>query len=154
MRQQWSLILVTLMCTGVLATRAGDADFNQELAQARAATAIYHNVDRAIADGYEPAIEMEGEGVHYANFALIDGNFEIERPEALLYVLGPNGQLRLAGVEYMVPLEFSEEAPEGFTGDEDLWREDSEGFGLWELNVWLWLANPDGMFAAKNPRVP
>jgi hypothetical protein len=154
MRQQWSLILVTLMCTGVLATRAGDADFNQELAQARAATAIYHNVDRAIADGYEPAIEMEGEGFHYANPALIDGNFEIERPEALLYVLGPNGQLRLAGVEYMVPLELSEEAPEGFTGDEDLWREDSEGFGLWELNVWLWLDNPDGMFAAKNPRIP
>jgi hypothetical protein len=35
-----------------------------------------------------------------------------------------------------------------------LWREDSEGFGLWELNVWLWLDNPDGMFAAKNPRIP
>jgi hypothetical protein len=154
MRQKW-FILSTLMCTGILQTRAGDAAFNQEMAQVRAATAIYHNVDRAIADGYERATEFEsGEGYHYANFALMDGNFEIERPEALLYTEGPDGQLRLAGVEYMIPLALSEEEPEGFTGDEDLWREDSEGFGLWELNVWLWLHNPDGMFAAKNPRIP
>lgn len=154
MRKQW-IILAGLMCTGILASRASDAVFQQELARARAATAIYHNVDRAIADGYVRAPEFEsGEGYHYANFALIDDTFEIERPEALLYTLGPDGQLRLAGVEYMVPLAVSEEAPGGFTGDEDLWREDSEGFGLWELNVWLWLHNPDGMFAAKNPRIP
>jgi hypothetical protein len=153
--QQKSIILVTVLCTGILATRAGDAVFHQELARARAATAIYHNVDRAIADGYVRATEFEsGEGYHYANFALMDGNFDIERPEALLYTLGPDGQLRLAALEYMVPLALSEEPPEGFTGDEDLWREDSEGFGLWELNVWLWLDNPDGMFAGKNPRIP
>ena len=154
MRQTWA-ILATLMCTSILTTRAGDATFNQELARARAATAIYHNVDRAIADGYVRATKFEsGEGYHYANFALMDGNFEIERPEALLYAEGPNGQLRLVAVEYMIPLALSEEAPEGFTGDEDLWRENSEGFGLWELNVWLWLDNPDGMFAGKNPRIP
>ena len=154
MRRKW-IILGTLLCTGILVTRAGDAAFQQELARARAATAIYHDVNRAIADGYVRATDFEsGEGYHYANFALMDGNFEIERPEALLYTLGPDGQLRLAGVEYMIPLALSEEAPEGFTGDEDLWREDSEGFDLWELNVWLWLHNPDGMFAAKNPRIP
>ena len=73
-------------------------NFNQELALARAATAIYHNVDRAIADGYVRAGDsVPGEGIHYANFALIDGNFEIDRPESLIYTEGPNGQLRLAG---------------------------------------------------------
>jgi len=154
MRQKWT-ILATLMCTGILTTRANEAAFMQEMARARAATAIYHNVDRAIADGYVRATELvPGEGYHYANFALMDGNFEIERPEALLYTEGPNGQLRLVAVEYMIPLDLSAAAPEGFTGDEDLWRQDSEGFGLWELNVWLWLDNPDGMFAAKNPRIP
>jgi hypothetical protein len=147
--------MAILIGSGLLPTRAGDAAFNREMAQARAATAIYHDVNRAIADGYVRATEFEsGEGYHYANFALIDDKFEIERPEALLYTLGPDGQLRLAGVEYMVPLSLSDVAPEGFTGEEDLWREDSEGFGLWELNVWLWLHNPDGMFAAKNPRIP
>jgi hypothetical protein len=150
-----STILSILICTGILQTRAGDAAFNQGMARARAATAIYHNVERAIADGYERASEFEsGEGYHYLNFALVDDNFEIERPEALLYTVGPDGQLRLAAVEYLVPLADSEEAPEGFAGDEDLWREDSEGFALWELNVWLWLNNPDGMFAARNPRIP
>jgi hypothetical protein len=70
MRQK-SIIMTTLMCTGILQTRAGDAAFNQEMARARAATAIYHNVDRAIADGYVRATEFEsGEGYHYANFAL------------------------------------------------------------------------------------
>ena len=153
MRQKWT-ILATLMCTGILTTRANEAAFMQEMARARAATAIYHNVDRAIADGYVRAKLESGEGYHYLNIALLDGNFEIERPEALLYAEGPNGQLRLVAVEYMIPLDLSAAAPEGFTGDEDLWREDSEGFGLWELNVWLWLDNPDGMFAAKNPRIP
>ena len=154
MRQKWT-ILATLMCTGILTNRANEAAFMQEMARARAATAIYHNVDRAIADGYIPSDEFEsGEGYHYLKPELLDGNFEIERPEVLLYAEGPNGQLRLVAVEYLIPLALSAGAPEGFTGDEDLWRQDSEGFGLWELNVWLWLDNPAGMFAAKNPRIP
>ena len=155
MRQKQTFILFTLLCSSILASRAGDAELQQELAWARAATANYHNIDLAIADGYVLAGDsVPGEGIHYANFALIDGNFEIERPESLIYTVGPNGQLRLAGVEYLVLKEFSEEAPAGFTGDEDMWRDDSEGLGSWELNVWIWLNNPDGIFAATNPRIP
>ena len=33
-------------------------------------------------------------------------------------------------------------------------REDTEQFGLWELTVWIWEHNPNGIFAFKNPRVP
>jgi hypothetical protein len=44
--------------------------------------------------------------------------------------------------------------PEGFTGDADQWREDTEGFGFWELNAWIWLHNPEGIFGHDNPRVP
>jgi hypothetical protein len=155
MKRKWSLTVFALLCAGMLISRADQESLQQELAQARAATAIYHDVDRAIADGYVRATEYEpGEGFHYANFALIDGVFEIHRPEALLYAVGPNGELRLAGLEYLVPLSLSGDAPEGFTGIEDLWREDSEGAGLWEMNAWLWITNPDGMFAARNPRIP
>jgi hypothetical protein len=155
MRQKGSFILFALLCSSILASRAGDAELQQDLALARSATAIYHNVDRAIADGYMRAGDsVPGEGIHYANFALIDGNFEIERPESLIYMEGPNGQLRLAGVEYLVLQEFSTEAPDGFSGDEDVWRDNSEGLQSWELNVWIWLHNPDGMFAAKNPELP
>ena len=155
MPRKWSLILITVLYTGIVPSRAGDSVFHQEMARARAATAIYHNVDVAIADGYVRATEFEsGEGYHYANFALMDANFEIERPEALLYTVGPNGQLRLAGVEYLVLQGFSPEPPEGFSGDKDIWRDNSEGLQSWELNVWIWLHNPDGIFAARNPRIP
>ena len=40
-------------------------------------------------------------------------------------------------------------APERFTGGDDLWRGDTEGV---EMNAWL--HDPDGLFAAANPRVP
>lgn len=154
MKLRCSLTILALLCA-MLVGRAGQEPLQLELAQARAATAMYHNVDHAIADGYVPVGGYEpGEGFHYANRSLIDGVFEIDRPEALLYTVGPNGQLRLAGVEYLVPLTLSIGAPEGFTGSEDVWRENSEGGGLWEMNAWLWLNNPDGMFAAHNPRIP
>jgi hypothetical protein len=128
----------------------------QELAQARRATARYHDIEQAIADGYEDfGLYESGEGHHYVKFSLIDGTFDPTQPEMLLYSPVPGEErLELAGVEYLVPMSLSANAPTGFTGDADQWRNDMEGFGLWELNVWLWLHNPDGMFADRNPRVP
>jgi len=62
--------------------------------------------------------------------------------------------MELVGVEYVIPLGLSSSAPAGFTGDADVWRENSEGLGLWELNAWIWLHNSNGIFAFHNPRVP
>jgi hypothetical protein len=128
----------------------------QELAQARRATARYHDIEQAIADGYEDfGLYESGEGHHYVKFSLIDGTFDPTQPEMLLYSPVPGEErLELAGVEYLVPMSMSANAPAGFTGDTDQWRNNMEGFGLWELNVWLWLHNPDGVFADRNPRVP
>ena len=132
------------------------ADTNKELARARGATAKYHDIAQAEADGYVNINEyMSGEGFHYVNFALVDCNFDPEHPEALLYAPVPHeNRLRLVGVEYAMPLGCSNAAPAGFSGDADVWREDTEGLGLWELNAWLWLNNPNGVFANTNPRVP
>jgi len=44
--------------------------------------------------------------------------------------------------------------PTGFTGTADRWRQDEEGFGLWELNAWIWEHNPNGLFTFLNPRIP
>jgi len=128
----------------------------QELAQARSATAKYHDIAQAEADGYVNFnLYVPGEGFHYVKFSLIDGNFDPAQPEMLLYSPVPGeDRLELAGVEYLVPLSLSPEAPAGFTGDDDQWRMDSEGFGLWELNAWIWLHNPEGVFGHDNPRVP
>ena len=131
------------------------AELNKELAGVRSATAKYHSVEAAEADGYISIDFCEpGEGCHWLNPSYVDGTFDAERPEILLYAPGENG-LRLVAVEYVVPIPFSPGGPpEGFTGDEDLWREDTEGAGLWELTVWLWMNNPSGMFEQHNPRVP
>ena len=129
---------------------------NQQLAQARRGTARYHDIAAAEADGYVNInIYEEGEGLHYVNFSLVDGNFDPEHPEVLLYAPVPHeNRMELVAVEYVVPLSLSSGAPGGFSGDADIWRENSEGLGLWELNAWIWLNNSNGVFAFKNSRVP
>ncbi|HKA17768.1 MAG TPA: hypothetical protein VKN18_05575 [Blastocatellia bacterium] len=148
---------ITAHTTSALAgSKGGDSGVQQELVQARRATARYHDIEQALADGYENfGLYESGEGHHYVKFSLIDGTFDPAQPEMLLYSPVPGEErLELAGVEYLVPTSLSSNAPAGFTGDFDQWRNDMEGFGLWELNVWIWMHNPDGMFADRNPRVP
>ena len=127
----------------------------QELAAARAATAKYHDVDQAIADGYINVNDYEsGEGFHYVKPPLIDGTFSPDEPEVLLYAPVPNeNRLELVAVEYAVPLALTDTPPSGFSGDADLWRRNEE-IGVWELTAWVWLHNSNGMFAHTNPRVP
>ncbi len=127
----------------------------QQLAKARRATAKYKDIAQAEADGYVNINVYEsGEGLHYVNFALVDGTFDPEHPEVLLYANVSHANcLELVAVEYVVPLNLSAEAPAGFTGGADVWRQNSEGLGLWELNAWIWLPNSNGVFAFKNPRV-
>ena len=165
------VVLLTAACVGLASREARARDENQmpaigknamsaiteqEIAQARSATARYHDLAQAEADGYRSFELYEpGEGFHYIKWSLLDGTFDPAQPEMLLYspVPGEN-RLELAGVEYLVPMSLSPNAPAGFTGDADRWRNDMEGFGLWELNTWIWLHNPEGMFADRNPRVP
>jgi hypothetical protein len=127
----------------------------QELAAARNATAKYHDVEEAIADGYVlSSPNIPGEGFHYVNRSLIDCTFDPEQPEVLLYV--PSGQgLRLVGAEYSIPIVCSpNEPPEGFAGDADEWEFMAEGRPIWARVAWLWLANPNGVFAEPpNPLI-
>ena len=128
----------------------------QQLAQARKATARYHDIEEAVADGYvDIHLYGPGEGFHLVKFSLIDATFDPAHPEVLLYApVHGEKRLELVGVEYLVPLSASAGPPAGFVGDADQWRHDSEGFGFWELNAWIWLHNPEGMFAHDNARVP
>jgi hypothetical protein len=125
----------------------------RELAQARRATAKYHDVANAIADGYvDINLYTSGEGYHYINLQLVDGIFNPEQPEGLLYANHPGEDgLKLVAVEYISPDTFP--VPQGFTGDDDVWQVE-EPFPVWVLNAWIWLHNPDGIFTFLNPRVP
>jgi hypothetical protein len=128
---------------------------NKEVASARAATVRYHDLAQALADGYALEGYVPGEGFEYVNGSLIDCTFDPEQPEALHYI--PSGNdFRFVGVEYIVPIEcVGPEGPEGFSGDSDEWEFMAEGFPIWALNAWLWIGNPNGVFAEPpHPSIP
>ena len=154
-------VLGLLAICGVSAVAVGKdpaltAATERELAAARSATARYHDVAQAEADGYVNINLYESqEGFHWVNMSLIDADFDPVHPEVLLYAPVPGEKrLQLVAVEYLVPIAMSSNAPAGFTGSADSWRQDTEGFGLWELTVWIWEHNPNGLFTVLNPRVP
>lgn len=124
-----------------------------EITRARDATAKYHNFDVAAAEGYQFLHCVEGEGLEYINWSLVDATFDIEHPEALHYIQEGN-KLRLVGVEYVVPVAYSATPPEGFTGDNDEWEFEAEGLPIWAVRAALWFPNEEGMFAEHNPRIP
>ncbi|PYS69851.1 MAG: hypothetical protein DMF69_15535 [Acidobacteria bacterium] len=98
--------LVMGMHTSVFAQ--GDSDLNRQLAQARAATAKYHDVLAALEDGFvvlPPGICEENSngalGIHYINvprFLSPDVN-ELE-PEFLNYMPTGDGNIRLVSLAY------------------------------------------------------
>ncbi len=129
------------------------SELRRELALVKSSTARYHNIDNAIEDGYvDIDLYIPNMGWHFLKGDLVDANFEVEKPELLVYANKPNGGYSLVAVEYAVPVALSSNAPEGFTGEEDVWVI-NQAFGLWVVHAWIWYHNPDGMFNPTNPRV-
>jgi hypothetical protein len=138
-----------------LASRAAGAQVNQALAAARAASARYHRVAAAEADGYfaaspcvaHPDASVGAMGVHYVNPALIgDPALDPDRPEVLVYEPQQNGELRLVAVEYMKPKAMPGGRPMLFG---QLFEDGPNE--TYALHAWVWQHNPSGMFAAFNP---
>lgn len=145
---------------------AGGSTTAQELARARRALARYQDVRVAEAEGYvlkpiDGAVCVSDTtrtggamGIHYLNPALIDGRVDPLRPEVLLYAADGRGGLRLLGVEYFepdtgqpVPSVFGQPLEGPMAGHEP-------GMPVhYDLHVWLWHANPDGIFATWNRTV-
>jgi hypothetical protein len=130
-------------------------EVRRELDEARGATARYRDVDQAIADGYvDINVFVPGQGFHYLKPALMDAEFQADKPEILVYAVDPERHhLRLVAIEYAVPHKLAAVPPEGFTGNLDRWDLNPD-FDLWTLHCWAWLENPNGLFAEVNPRVP
>lgn len=147
-----------LSAGSALEARAPRAELNEALAVLRRATARYHDIDAAVADGFVFLHECEdrpGEapvGIVYVHFGrLMDGIIDPAAPEGLLYEPGRAGRLELVGAELAIPFPlWTEEGPPEFF---DAQFQPEEEFGVFGLHVWLWRHNPEGMFAAGNPRV-
>ena len=129
------------------------------LAEVRQATAQYHDIEAAFDDGYvlDPhcvsaedlgAPPEHGDmGFHLVNFDLLDDQFDPLTPEILVYEERPDGKLHLVAVEYVT---LSEEPP-AFAGEVEFGP--FPPMGGWALHAWVWLGNPNGVFADLNPNV-
>jgi hypothetical protein len=135
-----------LLFTGSATIHGDDlgSTVNQQLAAARAATAQYHDVNEALADGF---IDMgvnpeEGEAIEFVNFGIVDCTLDVAHPEALRYVQS-GGRLRLIGVEYVIPMACPGAPPDDFLPGVGEW-EPEPGAPVWNLAVFLWSGNSGG----------
>lgn len=136
---------------------AGAAE--SDLAALRRLTARFHDFDEAVAAGWEVQVTecrsnppVGAMGYHFANPAFIDAEVAVLEPEILVFEPRKNGELRLVGVEYIVPFTEldAQSTPPMLFGQSFL---PNAGDQVWMLHVWLWRNNPDGIFATWNPQV-
>jgi hypothetical protein len=159
------LIAVATSTFGVgVALAAGNGS---DLARVRAATARFHDIDRALAEEYGPlhtCTDHEGGagamGQHYVKGAVVgDTVFDLAQPEVLVYEPMGNGRMRLVAVEFVV---FAEQwaqvssSPPTLFGRQLALVEAPNRYAVpafYQIHVWLWKSNPAGMFNDWNTRV-
>ncbi|MCP8616307.1 hypothetical protein [Salirhabdus salicampi] len=171
-------MFILFMSLGMFGNTSFAGNGQSELAKVRKATAKYHTVENAIADGYEPvgpAIEVPGFGTmgyHYINFAyLANPQIELEKPEVLLYTATKDQKdsVRLVGVEYVVASVDWEDkngiTHPGWDGAEppslfgEVFEGPMAGHGPgepwhYDKHVWIWQANPNGVNEPIWPESP
>lgn len=145
-------------------------------AAARSGTARYQDRDQAIADGYRAVgPDFPGMGEHWVNTGLLlAGTLDPARPPVLEYVT-IGGRPTLVGVAYAA-LVTDSAPPTGLPVPASAWHMhagtvDEESFLLSHAGVhrhhapvrgprvavvhaWIWLDNPDGLYATDNWAVP
>jgi len=175
-----NLVVQLLLAAGALSTQPqarahgdvpeGDFKLQQLLADARKATAKFNDLNTALAANYVKfpdlkgdCVEQEGQGgmgIHYLNAALLDDKLDPLQPEMLVYRKRPNGQHELLALEYLVPAPVWDamhpQPPVLFGHPMHLLRTPNR-YGttapLYELHVWLWEHNRNGLFNDWNPAV-
>lgn len=149
------------------ATAAGGS---ADLSVARASTARFQDLARAIEAGYGgPLEDLQGiscienqpagvMGVHYVNGVLVgDSAVDAATPEALVYQELSNGRLRLVAVEYVVfqgAWDAENSSPPSLFGQRFTLIPAGNRYGLppfYELHAWIWMNNPSGTFQDWNP---
>jgi hypothetical protein len=135
------------------------AEVRQAYLAVRAATAAFHNIDSATAQGYPATVAQclsdsthGGMGFHHVNRRYLSKELDVARPQILLYERDDNGKYVLNGVEFIVPYRLwpKDSIPPRIMG-RNLVR--SEPLQLWYMHMWVWKPNPAGLFADWNPRV-
>jgi hypothetical protein len=167
-----SLTAMSLVaCTS--AALAGANDRHDETASeatlvetVRRATERFQNAQEALDAGYTAqqvcvsGPEEGAMGVHFVNPELFgDGQLDPSHPELLVYE-PKHGQLRLVAVEYVVDAATWDRNHPTMTpsllGQLFHYNGSPNRYGsppFYELHVWAWKQNPNGMFTDWNPKV-
>ena len=152
-----SVAIALCVMTAGLARPASGQDVDRDVERIRGATARFRSLDTAVAAGYPRNVSHcmarpeGGMGYHVSNSALMDATIELERPEILTYARTPEGEFELTGVEYVIPLDqWKAKDPPQVMGQA---MKRAPSLGIWYLHVWVWRANPNGLFADWNPGV-
>lgn len=91
----------------------------EQLVEARRLAVARPTVAEALLDGYQMVVPyVPLIGAHYMKFSLVDGKFDVERPEMLLYD-GTAPDSKIVGLSYYMR---SETEPTGFAGANDHWH--------------------------------
>ena len=161
------LVLVPVLSVMAFPVKGGQAD----LAAVRNATARYHDLAAARADGYGEfyvCTDREGTGAmgqHFVNGALVDPvnspGIDPLHPEVLVYAPQPDGSMKLVAAEYVTFQDayhgaFGANATPSILGVNLIAVGGNNRYGLppfFERHVWLWSPNPLGIFDDWNPRV-
>ena len=131
----------------------------------RHATQRFQDVNAATAAGYVSAgscasgPNQGAMGVHYVNEAFIaDGALDVQRPEVLVYEQR-DGRMQLVAVEYFVDARQWDSANPAspvlggqlfnYAGAPNRLRLPAH----YQLHVWAWKRNPNGVFSDWNPKV-
>ena len=159
---------------GAQARQAG-SEMTAELAAAKNALDKYRDPVMALHDGYlstvgcmaYPKGGAEGTmsykpgamGVHFLNLGYVGQPLAPDKPQVLIYEPRANGQLELVAAEWFVPVQaaggtrpsiFGRELEGPMAGHRPIMP---EGLHHYDLHVWLWRDNPNGMFHSTNPAV-
>jgi hypothetical protein len=145
-------------------TSHGEATAPAFVERVRQVTRPFRDIQHARSAGYAQFLgcvsgPVEGAmGIHYVNSKLVeDGELDASHPEALIYE--QNGEPRLVGVEYIVPVDAwhaRHKEPPVLDGQVLQYSGSPNRYGLpafYELHVWAWRENPHGAFVDWNPRV-
>ena len=162
--------MIALMATAAAAAAQSPAPDDRswtQLDDLRVATARYHDLSVAIADGFTPFSTTGGTtptcfdhpgqggmGVHYVH--AIDDEVDAMDSEAEVYEVVDPGHLRLVAVEYIVPASFVEDASGTVVHLPSVLGQDfhkNTDLGVYVLHAWIWEPNPAGTFADFNPDV-
>ena len=177
----FTLAMVALVGT-IIATNPANAQLRRtdqptlpaNLTATRTALEKYQDPMAAIRDGYfstlgcvnyptggggagEMAYKPGGMGVHFINPALIGPKLDSLKPQVLIYE--PVGDsLRLVAAEWFVPTAVMKEAPMIFGTRFDGPMEGHApvlpaDLHHWDLHVWLWKTNPNGLMHPTNSTI-